>query len=66
MALSIEADKAIFKVIQNKFYKKLKKLEVKVTKDNKVKRQRFNKYKAIEITNFFFANIIGPKAIICL
>ena len=62
MALSAEANKAIFKVIQDKFYKKLEKLEVKVTKDNKVKWQRFSKRKAVEITNFFFANIIGLKA----
>ena len=38
MALSIEANRAAFKVILDKFYKKLKKLEIKVTKDNKVKR----------------------------
>ena len=38
MALSTEADKAVLKVIRDKFYKKLKKLEVKVTKDNKVRR----------------------------
>ena len=66
MALSIEADKAALKVIQDKFYKKLKKLEVKVTKDNKVRWQRFSKTKAIEITNFFFTNIMGPKAVIYL
>jgi len=36
IVLSVEANKAILKVIQDKFYKKLKKLEVKVTKDNKV------------------------------
>ena len=66
MALNTEADKAILKVTWDKFYKKLKKLEVKITKDNKVKQQRFNKRKAVEITNFFFTNIIGPKAAICL
>ena len=38
MALSAEADKAALKVIRDKFYKKLKKLEVEVTKDNKVGR----------------------------
>jgi len=38
MALSAEANKAALKVIRDKFYKKLKKLEVKVTKDNKVGR----------------------------
>ena len=63
IALSTEANKAILKVTRDKFYKKLKKLEVKITKDNKVKRQRFSKYKAIEITNFFFTDIIGPKAV---
>jgi len=66
MALSVEADKAALKVIWDKFYKKLEKLEVKVTKDNKVRRQRFSKSEAMEITNFFFANIMGPKAVICL
>jgi hypothetical protein len=38
MVLSAEANKAVLKVIWDKFYKKLKKLEVKVTKDNKVGR----------------------------
>jgi len=38
MVLSVEADKAALKVVRDKFYKKLKKLEVKVTKDNKVRR----------------------------
>ena len=66
MALSAEADKAVLKVIWDKFYKKLKKLEYEVTKDNKVGWQRFSKTKAIEITNFFFADIIGPKAVIRL
>jgi len=38
MVLSVEANKAALKVVRDKFYKKLKKLEVKVTKDNKVGR----------------------------
>ena len=38
IALSVEANKAVLKVIRDKFYKKLKKLEVEVTKDNKVGR----------------------------
>jgi hypothetical protein len=38
IALSVEADKAILKVVRDKFYKKLKKLEVEITKDNKVRR----------------------------
>ena len=66
MALSAEANKAALEVVQDKFYKKLEKLEVKVTKDNKVKWQRFSKSKAIKITNFFFADMMGPKAITCL
>ena len=66
MALSAKADKAAFKIAQDKFYKKLEKLEVKVIKDNKVKWQRFSKSKAIKITNFFFADMMGPKAITCL
>jgi len=66
MALSAKADKTALKITWDKFYKKLKKLEVKVTKDNKVKWQRFSKSKAIKITNFFFANMMGPKATICL
>ena len=37
IVLSAEANKAALKVIRDKFYKKLKKLEVKVTKDNKVR-----------------------------
>jgi len=36
IVLSAEANKAALKVIRDKFYKKLKKLEVEVTKDNKV------------------------------
>jgi hypothetical protein len=38
IALSVEANKAALKVVWDKFYKKLKKLEVEVTKDNKVGR----------------------------
>ena len=38
IVLSAEANKAVLKVARNKFYKKLKKLEVKITKDNKVGR----------------------------
>ena len=38
IVLSIEANKAVLKVVWDKFYKKLKKLEVEVTKDNKVGR----------------------------
>jgi len=38
MALSTEANKAALKVAWDKFYKKLKKLEVEITKDNKVRR----------------------------
>jgi hypothetical protein len=62
MALSAEADKAALEIARDKFYKKLEKLEVKVTKDNKVERQRFSKSEAVEITNFFFADMMGPKA----
>ena len=66
MALNIKADKTILKVIQDKFYKKLKKSKVKVIKNNKIKQQRFSKSKAVKITNFFFINIMGPKAVIHL
>jgi len=38
IVLSVEANKAALKVARDKFYKKLEKLEVKVTKDNKVGR----------------------------
>jgi hypothetical protein len=62
MALSAEADKAVLEIARDKFYKKLEKLEVKVIKDNKVERQRFSKSEAVEITNFFFADMMGPKA----
>lgn len=62
MALSAEADKAALEIARDKFYKKLEKLEVKVTKDNKVERQKFSKSEAVEITNFFFADMMGPKA----
>ena len=64
MVLNTKANKVIFKVIWDKFYKKLKKLKIKVIKDNKVKWQRFSKSKTVEINNFFFANIIGLKIII--
>ena len=62
MVLSAKANKAAFEVAQDKFYKKFKKLKVKVIKDNKIEQQRFSKSEAVKITNFFFANIIGPKA----
>ena len=64
IVLSVEANKIVFKIVWDKFYKKLEKLEVKIIKNNKVKWQRFSKSEAVEIINFFFANIIRPNAII--
>ncbi len=63
LAMTSEAGTEQLEKVRNAFFQELVKMRVKVTADNRTKVVGFAQDEAAEITNFFFVEMMGPKAL---